>query len=79
MRLGVAGTQFDGDCQPTSGTWWAWKGYKKRKTRKVKSTQWLLWREAIVCQADERWWTMRSGLYFYVDNDDYQFLLFLYK
>lgn len=79
IRLGVQGIPFNGDCIEMPQNWFAWKGYKKRKTRRVKSRIWQLWREAIVCKDDERWWTRRSGLYFYIDSDDYQFRLYLAK
>lgn len=80
MRLGVSGIGFYGEgCTESIQVWDRDKSFKKRRTRTVVASILSLWREAIVCKDDERWWSKRSGLYFYVDNEDYQFLVYLAK
>lgn len=80
MRLGVQGIGFYGeDCTESIQIWSNHKGYKSRKTRRVVAHIRSLWREAIVCDDEERWYLKRSGLWFFVDDEDYQFSVYLKK
>lgn len=79
MRLFVAGGTFDGECVGTIQGWSAFKNYKNRKTRSVKSRIWSLWREALVCRDDPRYSFSRSGLGFFVDDESHGFALYLVK
>ena len=70
---------FDGECDETIYQWFAFKGYKNRKTRSIRDGIELLWREAIVCPDDPKWPKDRCGLGFFVDDDSHGFALYLKK
>ncbi|GAB4499973.1 MAG: hypothetical protein OHK0019_37800 [Saprospiraceae bacterium] len=79
MKLNIAGVAFDGECNSTIQGWSAFKGYKKRKVRRIKDHIFSLWREALVCRTDPRFPTNRCGLGFFVDSDIHGYGLFLAK
>ena len=77
MRLLISGRPHDGNCRAALGAWSNFKGYKKRKVRRIKSHIWGEWREALVCENDPGYPTSRCGLGFFVDNESHGYALYL--